>query len=366
MNKLRVLYVSNEDYTTGGASLSLLNLIHGIEDKVDPIVLFRADGDVAELFRQNGIEVQVLPFQRATFGGSWWRYPMHAVHVLANRCRCMYKARRLFKDISLVHSNSSTIDIGLYIARALRVPHVWHIREYMDLDFGMRPFVGFALFKKKLLSSDAVIAISKGVYEHFSLNAHPGAVWIHNAVRPSSDACLVPEKEPYFLFCAATISEGKNPVDAIEGMAQSGLNGYKLIMVGRCQDDMRASLEERASKRGVDLEMIPFVSDIKPLMSHATAFLMTSNHEGLGRVTIEAMFYGCPVIGRATGGTAELIENGVSGYLFNSVDELSSHIRTVADEFPLGVVQAAQKKAVQAFSEEEYGKKIMQIYDSLL
>ena len=363
---IRVLFVSNEDHSVGGASFSLLNLIHGIKTEVEPIVLCRSEGQVADLFRSDGVDVQILNFQRATFGGRWWRYPIHAAHVLFDRWRCVSKARKLFADISVVHTNSSTIDIGLYIARALGVPHVWHIREYMDLDFGMKPFVGFSLFKRKLLSSDAVIAISKGVYNHFSLSEHPCAFWIHDAVRPASEACLVKEKSPYYLFCAATISEGKNPVDAIDGMARSGLKGYKLIMVGRCQDTMRANLEMRASKQGVDLDILPFVSDIKPLMNRATAFLMTSNCEGLGRVTIEAMFYGCPVIGRASGGTMEFIENGVDGYLFNSVDELSSHIRTVADEFPLGVVQAAQKKAVQAFSEEEYGKKIMQIYDSLL
>lgn len=42
---------------------------------------------------------------------------------------------------------------------------------------------------------------------------------------------------------------------------------------------------------------------------------MTSVNEGLGRVTIEAMFYGCLVVARHTGGTLEFLKMDIMVYI---------------------------------------------------
>ena len=54
--------------------------------------------------------------------------------------------------------------------------------------------------------------------------------------------------------------------------------------------------------------------------------LMCSSCEGFGRVTVEAMQRGIPVIGLNTGGTSELVKDGFNGYLFNSIQEIPSKL----------------------------------------
>ena len=54
--------------------------------------------------------------------------------------------------------------------------------------------------------------------------------------------------------------------------------------------------------------------------------LMCSRCEGFGRVTVEAMQRGIPVIGLNTGGTSELVKDGFNGYLFNSIQEIPSKL----------------------------------------
>lgn len=49
----------------------------------------------------------------------------------------------------------------------------------------------------------------------------------------------------------------------------------------------------------------------------------------MGRTTIEAFWNGCPVLGRNTGGTPELIDNGETGFLFDSIEELSSLMQDI-------------------------------------
>ena len=46
--------------------------------------------------------------------------------------------------------------------------------------------------------------------------------------------------------------------------------------------------------------------------------LMCSKSEGFGRVTVEAMSRGIPVIGYRGGGTVELVKEGVNGFLFTN------------------------------------------------
>lgn len=362
----KVLYIVNDDVHYGGATLSLLNLLHAVRDSISPVVLCRAPGEASRLFEERGIPVFILPFQRDYYRGPLWRYPLHAALILWQRRRCVHSARRLFADVSLVHSNSGTVDIGLYIAHALGVPHVWHLREYMDLDFGIRPFLGFGFFRKKLQKSAAVIAVSRGVFDHFALSEHPNARVLYNAVRPASDVSLVLPKENYFLFCAAQISLAKNPLEAIEGLSLSGLQeSYRLVMVGRCSPKMQEEMSACANEKGVHWELLPFTENLKPLMSRAAAFLMTSPHEGLGRVTLEAMFEGCPVIGRNSGGTREIIQDGVSGFLYTTPEELGDALRRVVETPMKSMIESAQNLVVQGYSEEVYGGRILAVYKSL-
>ena len=372
---INVLYVNNEDRNVGGTTLSLVNLMHSLRDEVRPVVLLREEGVVSAFLRAGGYEVLVIPFQRGTFNGSIWKKVFrtlpHLVKVLLDRRRAVRRACALLqgRDIRLVHSNSGTVDIGLYIARALGVKHVWHLREYMDLDFGQTPFLGFRHWRKKLFSSDGVLAISSGVYAHFSLEKHPAALWINDAVRPASERLEPLEKEKYFLFSASIFSPAKLPETAVEAFCLSGVfrDGYRLRLTGNCSPSIRGSLISIAASYGASgaLEFVDFTPDMKTQMAKCSGFLMTSRSEGLGRVTIEAMFYGCPVIARRSGGSLDILEDGRTGIMFSTTEECAEAIRSVSERFPSEMVAAAGDVAVSRFSEEAYGPQIMDFYKKL-
>jgi alpha-maltose-1-phosphate synthase len=55
--------------------------------------------------------------------------------------------------------------------------------------------------------------------------------------------------------------------------------------------------------------------DLAAVLSHATAFVCPSVYEPLGIVNLEAMACGVPVVGTATGGIPEVVEDGVTGRL---------------------------------------------------
>ena len=146
----RVLYV-HHGRGLGGAPLSLLYLLKSLDrTRYEPVVACLHDGEGADLFRRNGLEVQiwsgVSDFAHATVG---W-YPLHdprGMWAFANRLvRLLPSALRAKKAImslnpDLVHLNGSTLITVALGAHWAGVPCVWHVREPVHSGYlGLRRF----------------------------------------------------------------------------------------------------------------------------------------------------------------------------------------------------------------------------------
>lgn len=367
----KILYISNEDRAVGGSSLSLLAMLQALQAEVEPVILFRQDGPAAQLFRDKGYECTVIPFNRATFHAKGLakllRFLPHLAADALIQFRCVRRVCKRFKGISIVHSNSGTVDIGLRIARRLGVPHVWHIREYLDLGLHNRPFLGWRHWKREIAASDCVIAISPGLFEHLALSEHRHAVCLPDAVRSASDAVLIEEKEPYVAFVSGIISEIKRPDEALKIFAAAHPDSVRLKIVGLIDSAMKAWLDALAERLGVSdkIDYLPFVQDIRSLLAKASATLVCTEFEGMGRVAVEAMFFGCPIIARNSGGSKDVLAQGRYGMLYDNLDEAAKALSQVLRSFPSEMVREAQKYAIEAFSIENYKDKIQRIYETL-
>lgn len=376
-NNLTILYISG-DSSLGGSTASLYNLINGLRNVATPIVLFAEEGIGVNFFREHGIECYVVPFQNLSLlrpnrlCNNWlhlWRW--HYIKKIRKDIKCALKVRRLLsgKKIDIVHTNTSINDIGIVLARFFHAKHVWHVREFLDVDFHMTIYRGIPHLRRLVNRADARIAISSAIKEHWKLRDK--CTWIINdAVRSEDEAIYIPVKEKYVLFCSYYLTEFKGTRMAIIAFAKSEAwgNGFRLKLVGLCDEVFYQSLIETARTYHVD-EYIDFIdnqSDVKSLFSRASAFLMTSEYEGLGRVTAEAMFYGCPVIARATGGTVDLVKNGETGWLFSTVEECAQLINKVCSEDQTEIISKAQDFAVHNMSEEVYVPQVLEVYKTIL
>ena len=92
---------------------------------------------------------------------------------------------------------------------------------------------------------------------------------------------------------------------------------YKLVIYG--EGSLRSALEERAKALLPDSawSLPGRVTDLPERLNKASAFVLSSDYEGMPNVLIEAMAMGVPCVSVdcAPGGAAELIEDGVNGYL---------------------------------------------------
>ena len=362
----------------GGSTASLFNLIDGIKEHIEPIVLFPEKGVGYEYFKQQGIESYVYPFIRLhEFRNNHiydvWRKPWtwHYIKKIYFDLGCLYYVKKILsgRKVDIIHSNTSPNDIGVLLSRKLQAKHVWHVREFLDLDFHWDIYKGIIRLRKLINQADARIAISNAIKNHWQMPDENTWV-ILNAVRSKDDIIYVQDKERYILHASYNLSEYKGTRNAIIAFARSGIadNGYVLKLVGNCTEWYKKSLMKTINEYSIanSVKFIPCQNDIKPFFAHATAYLMTSDFEALGRVTAEAMFYGCPVIAHATGGSLDLINNGETGYLYDTIDECSEIIRKICSSAQDKVIQQAQDFVVNNLSCEVYGPKIMNVYHKLL
>lgn len=93
--------------------------------------------------------------------------------------------------------------------------------------------------------------------------------------------------------------------------------------------------------------------------------LMCSKDEAFGLVTVESMLARLPVIGRNRGATAEIIENGKTGFLYDTVDDLQDKVRYAMSHDLSEIKEQAFDYARDNFSIEQTAKRVESIYMKL-
>ncbi|HVH43440.1 MAG TPA: glycosyltransferase, partial [Labilithrix sp.] len=95
------------------------------------------------------------------------------------------------------------------------------------------------------------------------------------------------------------------------------------------------------------------------LLSNARCLLFPIEwEEPFGLVMIEAMLVGTPVIAFACGAASEVVEDGVTGFLVHSVDEMCRRIRDVG-----GIDRkACRARAVQRWSSARMAREYAALY----
>ena len=115
--------------------------------------------------------------------------------------------------------------------------------------------------------------------------------------------------------------------------------------------------------------MLGRVSDMRALRQKTDVEIVASDMEAFGRVTVEAMMSGMPVIASDSGANSELIEDGKDGFLFTcgSSKSLQDKMKCFIIERRLieHMGMEAQRKAVQEFRLKNNIDKIERLYLSV-
>ncbi len=168
-------------------------------------------------------------------------------------------------------------------------------------------------------------------------------------------------KDDYFAFLGR-LAPYKGAHAAIEIAKRTG---RPLKIAGEIQPSFRDYWEAEVQPH-VDGRQIEFVGEAdhdakNELLSHAAALLFPIEwEEPFGLVMIEAMACGTPVLALRRGSVPEIVEDGVNGWIGETVDDLVAHARDLRV-----TPSACRERVEERFSVEAMGRQYEALYARL-
>ena len=228
---------------------------------------------------------------------------------------------------------------------------------------------------KALKKIDGIVFVSRFAHDkHIEFTpqlAQTKSIVSYNTI-PEIEECFVSRgRGEYYLFFGR-LSYEKGIKTLIE--AFTALNGPKLKIVGTGPEEetLKAYVAEHHAEQKIEFVGYRKGDELKELIRDASFVVVPSEwYENNPMTIIEAYSAGIPVIGAHIGGIPEIIDEGHTGYLFQSGDiqGLTETIRkaeSLSDEEYIKMSGAARKFAAENFSEERSYTKIMDLYNSIL
>lgn len=376
-----------------GANRSMLDLMLELRRTgiAEPTVILPREGPLLAALAQENIEHAVIDLrpwmsERTYMGGPHHRVMQYLRYHKAARERVAHNRTMLPRILAqlrtwgsdAVHLNSAAVPLGHAIKQESGLPLIWHIRELPEEQYLLHLDSGRRAYGRALRSADRLIAISKAVRTDIQryTGDDPGIPVIHNGVLRTADHSKLAERaaarawEGPFRFCLiGLIHPSKGQIEAVEALAlvRRKHPEVRLIIAGTGRDqELRATIARTGQVDAV--EMAGFVADPFTVLDRSHALLMCSRNEAMGRVTVEAMASGLPVIGHASGGTTELVEHGVNGYRYtDGAEELADRMMRLIEQPELARQLGAKgaEMAAQRFTIERYASEVAKVYDAV-
>jgi glycosyltransferase involved in cell wall biosynthesis len=270
---------------------------------------------------------------------AFWAICRHGVQVLVAQSPHEGLAAALAKKtagwvgrkVILVVESHGDFEESLFMQRRILLPTLYY--------FLMRQAAGFALKHADLLR--AVSHSTKEQLERWSPGKSLAQFTAWTDIDVFLQARLNHENHSFQdILYAGVLTPLKGVHHLINAFASIAKDfpRTRLVVVGRAENiSYTADLKNQVRRYGLDgrvefVEEMPQV-DLAERMRSACLFVLPSTSEGLGRVVIEAMAAGTPVIGSDVGGIPEIVKNGVTGFLVPPKDEitLADRIRWVLE-----------------------------------
>jgi glycosyltransferase involved in cell wall biosynthesis len=259
-----------------------------------------------------------------------------------------------------------------------RIPHIWHLREFSDLDYSYKFSFPKDLSLKIIKSSSAIICNSQAVCNHYFNPSVKNIHIIYNGIQTKDkfDSLYlqnknIRHKHTFTFVMVGSISPNKGTEIAIKAISELTTIGFscRLLIVGNGKKDYVEYCKHLCESLNLTdfVEFKGYMEDPYDAYFESDCLLMCSEFEAFGRVTAEAMSACLPVIGKNSGGTPEIIEHGITGILYNTFEDLvNGMVRMVENPVwgqKLGL--AGWRRARNQFNIEDYSANVYQIIKSV-
>ena len=338
---------------------------------------------------------QEIPTWQKYHRQTWFeklRAPFGNTYRIMSSIPAAIKLAKIIKaeNIDLVHTNNSITLVGVLAAWITNTPHVWHVREAFGSKRQYRPIVSDALtywLMKHL--SDVIICNSAYTAEPFRerqikhIIIQNGIDLTEFTVDDTQGASIRSQyaikRDEIVIGMVGNLSTELKRHNIFLDMAQVLIKEHhqlKFIIFGGSsnldQTDYTRSLAQQVNNSGLSDKVIwaEFIEDTPAMMNSVDILVHPALTEGSGRVIMEAMAAGKPVVGMKSGGVQELIRDGENGFLIQpgNDQDLAVKVKLLLEDENLrqNIADNARIYAHSNFSNQANMRAIEDVYQNLV
>lgn len=372
---MKILFLSHYSFLYG-SNKSLTSLINYYSQKGEQVeVMLPSKGEFYKYLLSQNVQVHNFMFLYEILyyklNKKYLSLPLLWIYDLIVFPFLCLKIFTINPDI--IYSNSSADLFSVWVAKILHKKHVIHVREFMEEDFGGKCVFGRRYKRNTILRSDAIICVSEAIAKTVVGDLPPKAKVIYNGLPSVQKDYNYPDlKQQLRIGVVGNIDVSKQQDLAI-GYMPKILERFpyaELHIIGDKECPYKKKILSQVAELQLEDKVIfdGFIKEVEQIYSKFDVLLMCSRCEAFGRVTIEAMLRKKPVIGYNAGGTVELIEQGVTGFKFENVDDVIWALEElVVDNDKLKcIIDNALKSANTLYTESNYVSNNYQFVKSLL
>jgi glycosyltransferase involved in cell wall biosynthesis len=360
-----ILAISNHSDMVGGGEHSFYDLMTHLPDSWNPHVLLPSKGALADQFKGTKTEIQFVPLPPLR--------PWTIVRSATSLIKIVHLCIRY--KISLIYGNGSRAALyGGIAAKYLRIPLVWHCRV-ADRDPCLDVIITSLTCR--------IITNSAATAARFSDRLQSKVSVVHNGIdlewfSEPVDTPSTKHDDPTWkiILVVARVSRWKRHDVALSAFESTAGDDpmVHLVCIGAMDPTEPEwwSLLQEKTKGSAFKERIHWIGetkDMRPWYHRATLLWLPSENEPFGRVLVEAMASGLPVIATRGGGVPEIVRDGTDGLLVSVGDALDLAAATkqiLTDEpFRLSLSRSARDRA-NAFSLYSHVSSMTSIFHTIL
>jgi glycosyltransferase involved in cell wall biosynthesis len=332
-----ILYVHSSDEMYGADQI-LLELVKGLDRTYfRPVVVVPTDVKYQGLLSKalNELGIKTIPLKTAILRRKFftpWGIPIYLVRLLFSTLALVKIIHQ--ERVEIVHSNTAAVIPGALASFLTRKKHVWHIHEIIVHPRVLWRFTSWLLPRL----SDQVVAVSEATRQHLcngNARNKDKSIVIYNGIDPvrfedverSASLSLRQEwdvePDQILIGMLGRISHWKGQeyfLDVANLLSQVQPDTRFALVGGTFpgQEDLAQQIKARIQELNISSKVIlsDFRSDIPVILGAYDIFVLPSTlPDPFPTVVLEAMASKKPIVANAHGGSVEMVENKVTGFL---------------------------------------------------
>lgn len=380
-------------------------LIHNYYQKAGgEDTVFKAEG---ELLAQNGHTVERLIFDNKLIKSfrDIINFGLSSIYNAKSAKILKAKIQEFQPDLIHVHNFFPIASPSIFFtAHRLKVPVVFTLHNYRLICPSGILFYDNKIYEKSIHHLFPIDAIRKGIYRNsklqtaavvmmtglhklintwnrkidafITLSEFSKNIFINSSLKVKPDKLFIKpnfvfdngfdtDKEDYFFFVGRLVPE-KGIMTVIKAFEQIP-DKLKIVGVGPLDDEVKTRI---ASSKNIEYLGYQFNEDVLKMLKKAKALIFASSwYETFGMTIIEAFSTATPVIVSKLGGHGELVENGKTGFHFqtNNAEDLICQIQKMQNvELNKEMGLNAREVFLQKYTPQINYEILMGIYQTVI